>query len=156
MLENHPLSAICKWPLNIFTVTLCWRTTRQPSAYDYYIYSQLHYAGKQTLVSHLQRTIIYIQSYIMLENHPFVSHLQMTIKYIHSYIMLENHSLSAICKSLLNIFTATLYWKTIPCQPYANDYYIYIFTSVLHIWKLCTPHATKNIPWVIANAPNSL
>jgi hypothetical protein len=37
---------------------------------------------------------------------PLVSHLQMTIKYIHSYIMLENHPLSAVYKLVLYTFTA--------------------------------------------------
>ena len=69
---------------------------------------------------------------------PLVSRLYMTIKYICSYIMLENHPLCVVCKSLLNIFTATLYWKTIPCEPYANDYYIYIYIYIyIHI---CSPY----------------
>jgi hypothetical protein len=157
MLENHPLSAICKWLLNTFTATLCWRSTHcQPSANDYYIHSQLHYSGEPPLVSCLHMSIKYIHSNTMLQKNPFVGHLQMTTKFIHRYIMLENHPLLAICKSLLNIFTAALCWKTIPCQPYANDCYIYTFTFILHIWKLCTPCATKNTRRVIANDPNSM
>jgi hypothetical protein len=59
------------------------------------LYPCQHYAGKPPLVSHLQMTIKYIHSYILLENHP-VSHL--TIKYIHSYIMVENDPLLTVFK----------------------------------------------------------
>jgi hypothetical protein len=98
---KNPLSAICKWVLYTLTAILCWKSTPcQPSTNDYYIHSQLLYAGEP----------------------PLVSHLQMSIKYIHSYIMLENHPLSVICICLLTTFTAMLCWRTTPHRLSANDY----------------------------------